>query len=107
MTEKQDGNRDFAVISLHHAKAGDSLPVTHHINPDGTVRRQDFWDGKPSRLAGFLLGAASAKLDLTHDAFWRAPAAAVGMFAAFLCADGSRLRMPVPVARITTHKAGA
>ncbi|MDX3661257.1 hypothetical protein PV646_28465 [Streptomyces sp. ID05-26A] len=107
-TTVQDDNCDFAVVSLHHAKSGDALPVSHYINADGTVRRQDYWAGKPSRLAGFLCNVTSASLALTHEAFWRNPDAAIGMYAAFLCADGSRLKMPVPVARITTHaKPGA
>lgn len=94
---------DLAVVSLHHAKSGDALPVSHYINANGTVRRQDFWAGRPFRLAGFLRNCTSASLDLTHDVFWRDPSAAVGLYAAFLNADGSKQKMPVPVERITTH----
>lgn len=107
-TVQQGDNRDFAIVSLHHAKSGDTLPVTHHINADASVRRQDFWQGKPERLAGFLSSFTSPNLDLSFEDFWQNPSAATGKYAAFHCADGSKLKMPVPVERITTHpKAGA
>lgn len=107
-TVEQRETRDVAVVSLHHAKHGDALPVSHYINSDASVRRQNYWQGKPSHLAGFVRYVTSPSLDVPHEAFWRDPMVAVGMYAAFFCSDGSRLVMPTPVERIFIHeKAGA
>lgn len=56
------------------------LPYPFHVNDDGTIGRQDFWQGDPAAVIGF-----QAKLDVQHvDLFWSDfltdPQRAVGMY---------------------------
>lgn len=93
------------VISIQPAQ-GDNhkRPKPYFINPDGTVRRQDYWKGNPSQLAGFQDDLDIMEVDvLTAD--WQAddPQAVIGMYPVFINADGSMDTLKARVETVTLH----
>lgn len=75
------------------------LPYPYHIDPDGTVLRQDFWRGEPARLAGFQQHADVQHVDLLAHV-WLADdsEAPQGWFPVFIDADGGMWSHRFPVA---------
>lgn len=80
-----------------------SLPYPWHIDPQGQVTRQEFWDGEPAALIGFQRHASRRHVDLlARD--WLAsddPDQAVGMWPVFIDASGGMWSDIRPVASVT------
>lgn len=84
------------------------LPYPFHIEPDGSVARQDFWQGTPARLAGFQVDPKVMKVEI-FDFQWLADLdtveRVVGMHAVFIDSSGSMWTDRRPVERVTVHAA--
>lgn len=70
-------------ITIHPAAKSDQKPYPFHIEPDGTVGRQDFWNGNPSRLVGFQHDTDVQQVDVDLDDFLANPESAVGCYPVF------------------------
>jgi hypothetical protein len=66
------------------------LPYPFHIDEEGNVLRQDFWNGEPSRVIGFSPIEESRfhedQIDVTE--FLKDPNTAIGMYPIMEHADG-------------------
>lgn len=76
-------------ISIQPKQHGSSLPYPYHIEKDGAVGRQDFWNGNPARLVGFSEKPKAGNVDLELAQFIEKPELAISMFPVFEKSDGS------------------
>lgn len=99
------------VVSIHPAQTPDvsaeydpmiSVPYPFHIEPDGSVARQDFWRGDPQMLLGFQETADRQRVVLLTAA-WLAGdlQKAVGMWPVFSTSNGGMWAHRHPVQRVT------
>jgi hypothetical protein len=74
------------------------LPYPFHIDADGSVLRQDFWKGEPSRLIGFQENADVQKVDLLAET-WLASddEAPEGWYPVFMDDDGGFWNHAYPI----------
>ncbi len=68
-----------------------TVPYPYWIDEDGSVGRQDFWQGTVTTLVGFQADATVQKVDLLCEVFLADPVKAIGMFPVFI---GSELGKP-------------
>jgi hypothetical protein len=64
------------------------LPYPFYVYEDGTVGRQDFWQGDPSRVIGFQKSLSVQHVDLWWSDAVRDPSKAVGMYVVTCNVDG-------------------
>lgn len=64
------------------------LPYPFFVNEDGSVRRQDFWDGRPFKVIGFQTDLAVQQIDLWWADATKDPQKAVGMYVVTADEDG-------------------
>lgn len=62
---------------------GKKLPYPYHIDIDGKVLDQHFWQGDPYSVVGFQRQADVQMIDLWWDAVVKDPQSAVGMYPVF------------------------
>ncbi|MFS0885273.1 hypothetical protein [Aeromicrobium sp. 179-A 4D2 NHS] len=86
-------------------KTGDNLsrPYPFHIEEDGTVGRQDFWNGTPEKLVGFQNDADVQHVDVPVREFLADPDVAVGKYPVFIDADGSMWNYAAPIESILVN----
>lgn len=56
------------------------LPYPFHVVQDGSVQRQDFWRGNPTRVIGFQRDLAVHRVDVWWSQVLKAPETAVGLY---------------------------
>jgi hypothetical protein len=98
------GNGHERTVTIQPGELPDRvLPYPYHINPDGTVGRQDIWKGRPAVLAGFQARRETIAVDLEFPQFWANPSLAVGMYPVVMNADGSMdtLLNPIDAVRVS------
>lgn len=64
------------------------LPYPLHVERDGTIGRQDFWKGNPSRVIGFTRDVAAQRIDLLWADVVDSPQQAVGTYVVVVGKDG-------------------
>jgi hypothetical protein len=77
------------------------LPYPLFVSEDGSVGRQDFWNGRISRVVGFMRDLAVQQVDLWWKNAWTEPARAIGMYVVAVSADGSMFNLDTAVESIT------
>lgn len=78
------------------------LPYPLHVNLNGDVLRQDYWQGEPTALIGFQLDESVQTVDLLTSAWFNGePDSAVGMFPVFMGRDGNFYTDLRPVAKVS------
>jgi hypothetical protein len=75
------------------------LPYPFHVEPDGSIARQDFWRGEPLRLLGFQHHANRHTVDESAEAWLAGEVEVGGMYPVFLDADGTMWNHTFPVER--------
>lgn len=91
-------------VALHFPEAAGKLPVPYHIDPEGFVTHQDYWQGTPLQLAGFTASADVQVVTLDADD-WLAGdhQSAVGQYPVFIDADGGMWNTTSAINRVTEH----
>lgn len=56
------------------------LPYPIHATEDGTVLRQDFWQGNPASVVGVVADLHRQEIDHTWEEVWADPQLAVGKY---------------------------
>lgn len=56
------------------------LPYPFHVDVQGLIQRQDFWQGKVYRVIGFTAKPEAGFIDLSWRAAWDDPEKAVGKY---------------------------
>lgn len=56
------------------------LPYPFHVDTDGSIGRQDFWNGYPLRVLGFVADPNRMQIDLYWEEIVKNPQRAVGMY---------------------------
>lgn len=56
------------------------VPYPFHVNLDGTVQRQDLWNGNPHRVIGFVQRLDLQQVDLWWSDFVKRPQSVTGMY---------------------------
>lgn len=56
------------------------LPYPFHVNAAGEIQRQEFWNGNPERVIGFVSDLHRQEVDLDWDVVFRDPQRAVGQY---------------------------
>jgi hypothetical protein len=75
-----------------------SLPYPYYITEDGSVDRQDFWKGEPSRLMGFQKDPDVQHVDILAEDWLKDDDIDVtGMFPVFVDEGGTMWRHQMPV----------
>lgn len=70
------------------------LPYPYHCNEQGDVDRQDFWQGTPIRVLGFVRDLKDQRVDIWWWDVWKDPQRAIGTFVVIQDADGSMGSIP-------------
>jgi len=78
-----------------------TLPMPYHVLLDGTIGRQDAWQGDPAALLGFQHDPTVQHVDLLREAFVRTPQRAVGMYPVFVRDNGEIYVLTIPVESVT------
>lgn len=56
------------------------LPYPFHVAEDGSIGRQDFWNGRVARVVGFTARPEAGPIVLTWREVWADPEKAVGRY---------------------------
>lgn len=76
------------IVTIQPATLEDlTRPYPYHILPDGSVDRQDFWQGTHKNLMGFQR-TKTQRIDVSTREFLENPKQVVGMYPVFTDADG-------------------
>lgn len=67
---------------------GKKLPYPFHVNEDGDVKNQDFWQGDPARVVGFQNDEDVQRVDVRWSDVVADPELAVGKFPIMVGPDG-------------------
>lgn len=78
-------------------------PYPLFVSEDGSVGRQDFWDGRILRVLGFQRDLAVQQLDLRWAYAWTEPEKAVGMYVVAVDKDGNMFNLDTAVESITVE----
>lgn len=90
------------MITIQPAEQGGTLPYPLHVDEDGTVGRQDFWQGKPARVVGFSPVPRANVMSLDWEEFTRDPSGATGLYVVSEDADGTwYTHWCSPIAKVT------
>lgn len=81
------------------------LPYPLFVSEDGSVGRQDFWDGRILRVVGFMRDLAVQQVDLYWKDAYADPQAAVGMYVVAVDASGGMFNLDTAVESITEEGA--
>jgi hypothetical protein len=65
------------------------LPYPFFVNEDGSIRRQDVWNGKPYRVVGFVKDLAVQQVDLWWGHAFKDPQKMIGMYLVTEDSDGT------------------
>lgn len=96
---------EFTYVGLQPAMIDERVeqPHPYNVNRDGSVRDQEFWNGDPAQLVGFLLTEDAYGIDLLCEDFMAEPERAKGCYAVFARADGSMFNLVLPVVEIDLY----
>ena len=76
-------------------------PYPLFVSEDGSVGRQDFWDGRILRVVGFMRDLAVQQVDLWWKDAYADPQQAVGMYVVAVDKDGGMFNLDTAVESIT------
>jgi len=76
------------------------LPYPFHVDTDGSIGRQDFWNGYPLRVIGFVADPNRMQIDLYWEEAVKDPQRAVGMYVVAVGADGTYSTYVVAIASV-------
>jgi hypothetical protein len=76
-------------------------PYPLFVGEDGSVGRQDFWNGRIYRVVGFMKDLAIQQVDLRWRDAWAEPERAVGMYVVAADADRNMFNLDTAVESIT------
>lgn len=76
-------------------------PYPLFVSKDGSVGRQDFWDGRILRVVGFMRDLAVQRVDLWWKDAYADPQRAVGMYVVATDKDGGMFNLDTAVESIT------
>lgn len=77
------------------------LPYPLFVGKDGSVGRQDFWNGKPERVIGFAPSADIQELPVRWADAWETPERAVGLYPVVEYKGGTWFTWDSPVESVT------
>lgn len=80
------------------------LPYPLFVSEDGSVGRQDFWNGRVDRVVGFMRDLAVQQVDLWWRDAWTEPERAVGMYVVAVDADLNMFNLDTAVESITEER---
>lgn len=78
-------------------------PYPLFVSEDGSVGRQDFWDGRILRVVGFMRDLAVQEVNLWWKDAWTDPQQAVGMYVVARDKDGQLFNLDTAVESITVE----
>lgn len=86
---------------------GKKLPYPFHVNEDGTVAQQDFWQGDPTGVVGFQRDAEVQQVDLWWRDAVKQPDLIVGMFPVMTQEGGPLYTYTIAIESVQVHEVPA
>jgi len=78
------------LVTLQPRESAGVLPYPFHVEPDGAITRQDFWQGKAVAVIGFASSLLASSIELPWFKYdpSQAPDAPVGMYVVTVDSEG-------------------
>lgn len=86
---------------------GTRTPYPFHVAEDGTVERQDVWQGDPEAVIGFVANQGDRRLAAYWRDVWADPSRAVGLYVVTRDAEGTWATWPVAIESATAQEVEA
>ena len=81
-----------------------TLPYPFHISREGSVMRQDFWQGKPEKLIGFNDKPVANDIKVSVKEFWKKPDIAIAMYPVFSNEGDKWVTHTTPIESVRINK---
>lgn len=81
-----------------------SRPYPYHIDKDGYVGRQEFWQGDPYRLLGFNIQPVAGDITLELEDFIKDPKSAEGLYPVFSNSQDDWVTHTTPIQSVRVNK---
>lgn len=93
------------IITLQPAELPSCVrPYPYHVNPNGTVRRQDFWRGRVARVIGFTDRLDVEEISLPWHKAVENPQAAVGRYVVTSDDQNCWFTFPTPIEAVRVQE---